>query len=168
MLVINRTNHLTALRTPSGMRPQTKHGLNSIACLLALLLITGITTGARAQSQVTSDLPLSITILYFDQSSPQLRPNVKTMLDSIAQQLVAKPNLVATVTGYTDNVGKRELNRVLAERRAKAVKQYLKQQGASANQIKASWEGPDTQASADGPDVMETISRRVVVQLSPR
>jgi len=146
--------------------PQTKYGLNSIACLLAMALIT--CTGARAQNQVTSDLSLSITILYFDQSSPQLRPNVKTMLDTIAQQLVMKPNLIATVTGYTDDIGKRKLNRVLAERRAKAVEQYLKQQGASANQIKASWEGSDKKASADDPKAVKTISRRVVVQLSPR
>ncbi|GAB3800449.1 hypothetical protein GCM10028819_25770 [Spirosoma humi] len=148
------------------MQTRTKGGLTSIARLLALLLLTGITTGVRAQ--LTSDLPLSITILYFDQSSPQLRPNVKTMLDSIAQQLVAKPNLVATVTGYTDTIGRRELNRVLAERRAKAVEAYLKQQGASANQIKASWEGPDKNAPADDPQAVKTISRRVVVQLSPR
>lgn len=166
MLVIDRENQPTALRNSSGMCTQTKYGLNSIACLLAIVLIT--CAGARAQNQVTSDLSLSITILYFDQSSPQLRPNVKTMLDSIAQQLVAKPNLIATITGYTDDVGKRELNRVLAERRAKAVEQYLKQQGASANQIKASWEGPDPKASTDGPQAVETISRRVVVQLLPR
>lgn len=148
------------------MRTQTKYGLNSILGLLVLSLITSVNTGAQAQ--VASDLPLSITILYFDQSNHQLRPNVKTMLDSIAQQLVAKPNLMATITGYTDNVGKRELNVVLAERRAKAVEHYLKQHGASANQIAASWEGPDTKASADDPKAVKTISRRVVVQLSPR
>jgi len=143
-----------------------KYSLNSITYLLAISLIT--CAGARAQNQVTSDLTLSITILYFDQSSPQLRPNVKMMLDSIAQQLVAKPTLIATVTGYTDDVGKRDLNMALAERRAKAVEQYLKQRGASANQIKTHWEGPDKQASADDPKAIKTISRRVVVQLLPR
>lgn len=166
MLVTNRRNQPTASRNPSGMCTQIKYGLKSITCLLAMTLIT--CAGARAQNQVTADLSLSITILYFDQSSYQLRPNVKTMLDSVAQQLVAKPNLIATVTGYTDDVGKLELNRVLAERRAKAVEQYLKQHGASANQIKASWEGPDKKASADDPKAVKTISRRVVVQLSPR
>jgi len=166
MVVTDWKDQPTAWRNPSGARTQTKCRSNSIACLLATALIICVNIGARAQ--ITADLPLSITILYFDQSSPQLRPNVKTMLDSIAQQLVAKPNLIATVTGYTDDVGKRELNRVLAERRAKAVEQYLRQHGASANQIKASWEGPDTKESTDGPQAVETISRRVVVLLAPR
>ncbi|GAB3783884.1 hypothetical protein GCM10028818_42510 [Spirosoma horti] len=142
--------------------------MNLITCLFFLLLVTCVPAGVRAQTQVNSDLPLSITILYFDQSSPQLRPNVKTMLDSIAQQLGAKPTLIATVTGYTDDVGKRDLNMALAERRAKAVEQYLKQHGASANQIKTQWEGPDKQASANDPKAIKTISRRVVVQLLPR
>ncbi|WP_158500585.1 OmpA family protein [Spirosoma radiotolerans] len=137
-----------------------------ITALLTIALTICVNLGVRAQ--ITSDLPLSITILYFDQSSHQLRPNVKTMLDSIAQQLVEQPRLMATVTGYTDNVGKRELNMALAKHRAKAVEQYLRQHGVLANQIAASWEGPDTKASADGPEAIKTISRRVVVQLSPR
>ena len=148
------------------MRAQTKYGLNAMTSLLALLFFAG--TCLQTRAQVTSDLSLSITLLYFDQSSHQLRPNVKTMLDSIARQLVEQPKLVATVTGYTDNVGKRELNMALAERRTRAVEQYLKQHGVRADQIMASWEGPDTKASADDPKAVKTISRRVVVQLFPR
>ena len=122
----------------------------------------------ETRAQVTADLPLSITILYFDQSSHVLRPNVKTMLDSIARQLVEKPKLMATVTGYADNVGKRELNIALSKYRTRAVEQYLRQHGARADQITASWEGPDTKASVDDPKAIKTISRRVVVQLSPK
>ncbi|MVM32007.1 OmpA family protein [Spirosoma sp. HMF4905] len=122
---------------------------------------------ARADSLPDpSELPLSIYILYFDQSSPKLRPGVKATLESIAQQLVNQPTLMATVTGYTDNVGKRELNMVLAEYRAKTVESYLKQHGVLADQIKTKWEGPDKNVLAD--DAAKTISRRVVIQLAPK
>jgi outer membrane protein OmpA-like peptidoglycan-associated protein len=166
MFVTDWRDRPIALQNTSGVCLQTRRRLTLITCLLTIAVTICVNLGAQAQ--ITSDLPLSITILYFDQSSHQLRPNVKTMLDSIAQQLVKQPTLVATITGYTDNVGKRELNMALAEHRAKAVEQYLKQHGVLANQIAASWEGPDTRASTDGPKAVKTISRRVVVQLSPR
>lgn len=148
------------------MRTQTKCRLNATYWLLTFTFFAGpyLTTSA----QITADLPLSITILYFDQSSPVLRPNVKTMLDSIARQLVEQPTLMATVTGYADNVGKRELNMALSRYRTEAVAQYLRQHGVQVNQLIASWEGPDTMTSVDDPKAIKTISRRVVVQLSPR
>ncbi|QMW03621.1 OmpA family protein [Spirosoma foliorum] len=115
-----------------------------------------------------AELPLSIYILYFDQSSPKLRPGVKVTLDSIAQQLAGQPAWIATVTGYTDNVGKRELNLVLAERRSKTVADYLKQRGVHPDQIIVKWEEPELKASAENQEDTKTISRRVAVQLSPK
>lgn len=147
------------------MRTQTKRRLTVTAYLLTFVFFAYPYAGTRAQ--VISDLSLSITILYFDQSSHQLRPNVKRMLDTIARQLVEQPKLMATVTGYADNVGKRELNMALSKYRTRAVEQYLRQHGVRANQIVASWEGPDTTVSADDPAGVKTIRRRVVVQLSP-
>ncbi|WP_158552639.1 OmpA family protein [Spirosoma telluris] len=124
--------------------------------------------GSATPNSTPIELPLSIYILYFDQSSPNLRPGVKATLDSLAEKLVKQPTLLATVTGYTDNVGKRELNLVLAEYRAKAVASYLRQRGVLADQIVAKWEGPDKKASAEDPEAVKTISRRVVVLLAPR
>jgi outer membrane protein OmpA-like peptidoglycan-associated protein len=126
------------------------------------------TLNEAAPIYTAPELTLSINILYFDQSSHKLRPGVKVALDSLAHLLVKQPNLVATVTGYTDNVGKRELNLVLAEYRAKAVENYLKEHGVPTSQIKANWEGPDTKALSEASETVKTISRRVVIQLSPR
>ncbi|QIP11914.1 OmpA family protein [Spirosoma aureum] len=126
------------------------------------------TLNEAAPRYTAQKLALSINILYFDQSSHTLRPGVKVALDSLAHLLVKQPNLVATVTGYTDNVGKRELNLILAEYRAKAVENYLKERGVPTNQIKANWEGPDTKALPEASEAVKTISRRAVIQLSPR
>ncbi|UFH56183.1 OmpA family protein [Spirosoma sp. KNUC1025] len=115
---------------------------------------------------IPQKLPLSITILYFDQSSHQLRPHVKIALDSIALELVRHAKLRATVTGYTDNVGKRELNLVLAEQRAKTVEHYLRKRGVAADKIITRWEGPDSNVATTHSQGLKTISRRVIIQLA--
>lgn len=147
-----------ALHSPG----RAKISIGSIGSLLILLTCTY----ARAQVQpgMAATLPLSITILYFDQSSELLRPRVKTTLDSLARLLIEQRALTATITGYTDNVGKRELNLILAENRAKAVGNYLKSRGVPTTQMSTHWEGPDPNESK----VVKTIGRRVVVQLLPR
>lgn len=153
----------TSLR---AVRPERVTGLLGLP--LALLICPCINTLAQVRPQTGALLPLSITILYFDQSSPVLRPGVKTTLDSLAQVLVEQPTLIATVTGYTDAIGKRELNLVLAEHRAKAVGSYLVQRGVRKDRIIANWEGPDKKAVTADSDVVSTIGRRVVVQLLPK
>ncbi len=157
---------LTELLRALTFAVQPKIAQGFIGFLLVLLSCTHVR--AQAPSGNGLMLPLSITILYFDQSSPALRPNVKTTLDSLARLLVAQPALVATLTGYTDNIGKHELNLALAEKRTKAVETYLKQHGVPASHIVAHWEGPDKDTLGDDPKAVKTIGRRVAVQLSPR
>jgi outer membrane protein OmpA-like peptidoglycan-associated protein len=115
-----------------------------------------------------SMLSPSTATIYFNQSSYELRFQVKATLDSIARLLVRQPRLMVTVTGYTDNVGKRELNMTLSEFRARTVETYLKQHGVLSNQIVARWEGPDTKASLDDMEAIKTRSRRVVIELAPK
>ncbi|MVM41093.1 OmpA family protein [Spirosoma sp. HMF3257] len=155
VLLILCVRQLVAFRIPCS--PPLGSGCLTITTQLDSLATSTLT-----------ELPLSIYILYFDQSSPNLRPGDKATLDSLAEKLVKQPTLLATVTGYTDNVGKRELNLVLAEYRAKTVANYLRQRGVLADQIVAKWEGPDKKASAEDPEAVKTISRRVVVLLAPR
>ncbi|QDK80755.1 OmpA family protein [Spirosoma sp. KCTC 42546] len=160
------------------MKQYVQSYVKLLGCMLILLMYTPMDLLAQKQplgaastalpNPISAELSLSITILYFDQSSHELRPGVKMALDSIARLLVRQPTLMATVTAYTDNIGKRELNISLSKHRARTVENYLKQHGVLADQITASWEGPDTKASVDTPEAVKTISRRVVVQLLPR
>lgn len=108
------------------------------------------------------------TMLYFDQSSHDLRVESKSTLDSIAQLLMSQPNLLATITGYTDNVGKRDANVNLSEYRARIVERYLHRHGVRADQLVASWKGPDSTASPNDAELIKSRSRRVVIQLTPK
>lgn len=152
-------------------------GLNRCRLIINVLrnvLIFCLIAYSRTQGQespkityISSELPLSVSILYFDQRSALLRPGVRNTLDSVARVLINQPRLLATLTGYTDPIGNREKNVALAEQRAKAVERYLKQRGVTANQIITQWEGPDKNASTRTDQGLQTISRRVILQISP-
>ncbi|GAB4016192.1 OmpA family protein [Spirosoma koreense] len=133
----------------------------------ALLFCLSLPVKAQPSDQVGT-LPLSIHILYFDQSSDRLRPGVKIALDSVARQLVSQPRLMAIITGYTDVIGKRELNLALSERRARMVEHYLNQRGVSTDRMNVQWQGPDTNVSAEDSKAVKTIRRRVAILLVPR
>lgn len=106
-------------------------------------------------------------VVYFDQSSYELRSQTKNSLDSIAKLLAHDLKLTATVTGYTDNVGQRALNITLSEYRARVVENYLKNRGVFTNQIKTTWKGPDSLASATDTETVKAKSRRVTIKLAP-
>ena len=109
----------------------------------------------------------STATVYFDQSSHNLRSTVKPTLDSIARLLVGQRNLRIIVTGYTDNVGRPDLNLILSEYRARTVATYLSQCGVLPNQMIIKWLGFDTITSPTDTEILKTLSRRVVVNIIP-
>ena len=104
--------------------------------------------------------------LYFEQSSYELRQPAKATLDSVARFLANQPDIVAHVTGYTNNVGKRDLNVTLSEYRARIVMNYLRQQGVKPDQLVAVGKGPDSSETANDPEETRIRNRRVVIQFT--
>lgn len=103
--------------------------------------------------------------LYFDQSRYDLRPSVKAELDSIARLLIMKKSLIATITGYTDNVGNGKLNMTLSEYRSRSVANYLIRSGVSANQLVTKWKGPAPNSLPEDKEEVKAKSRRVIIQI---
>lgn len=106
--------------------------------------------------------------LYFDQSSYELKQETKAALDSIALFLIGQPNLVAHMTGYTDNVGQRGLNVILSEYRARMVAGYLRQKGVASHRLVTTGKGPDALVVSNDSEEAKSRSRRVVIQLLRR
>ena len=65
----------------------------------------------------------------FESGSADLTRECERALDQVARALLASPSTRLIVEGHTDNVGSREWNRRISERRAKAVKAYLLAKG---------------------------------------
>ncbi|MFC5408615.1 OmpA family protein [Larkinella bovis] len=104
------------------------------------------------------------TVLYFDQSDYSLRKEARDKLDSISWQLIKLRHVKAQLTGHTDNVGQRNLNRLLSEYRTRVVSTYLHRKGVPANQLSSSWNGPDSPVAPNDTEVNKAKNRRVVIQ----
>jgi len=67
--------------------------------------------------------------IFFDFNKATLRPESKTELKNVIEFLQQNPSVTIEISGHTDNVGSYEYNQSLSERRAKAVVDYLVEQG---------------------------------------
>ncbi len=63
--------------------------------------------------------------VFFDTDKYELKPKSKTELDKLVQFLFDNPHLSIEIGGHTDDVGDKEYNQILSEKRAKAVYDYL-------------------------------------------
>lgn len=71
----------------------------------------------------------------FATGSHELAPSALPELEALAAYLTQRPEQKAEIAGHTDNVGADEANRLLSERRAKAVYEYLLAQGVAPGQL---------------------------------
>lgn len=117
------------------------------------------------RSRAPSNKSFEGTILYFDQSSYQLRKEVKTSLDSIAVLVIGQHNKKLQITGFTDNVGQKELNKALSEYRARAVSNYLSKKGVLTTQIILDWKGADSSVNSNDSEKDKIQNRRVVLKM---
>jgi len=108
------------------------------------------------------------TVLYFDQSSYHLRNATRLTLDSIARMLAGQKRLTVSITGHSDDVGKRDLNVILSEYRARVVTNYLKENGVQATQLSYNWKGPDVPAALNDTPENKMRNRRVVIRYGER
>jgi outer membrane protein OmpA-like peptidoglycan-associated protein len=85
---------------------------------------------------------VQLTNIYFDQSSPVLRPESSVELDQLYNLLAAQPSLRIEIRGYTDNQGDFDLNVQLSRERCQAVVNYLVGKGIAKSRLKAVGRGP--------------------------
>lgn len=102
----------------------------------------------------------------FKTGSYELLPGARERLAKVSGIVIAHPGLHLEVEGHTDSVGSDEYNQQLSERRAGAVRDYLVQQGITADGIVARGLGKTQPvASNDTPEGRQQ-NRRVELVLS--
>jgi outer membrane protein OmpA-like peptidoglycan-associated protein len=82
--------------------------------------------------------------ILFDTGKTALKPGAKATLKKIATQIATDPSLKIAVEGHTDNVGGKDTNQALSEKRANAVKDYLVSAGIPEDHISASGKGEES------------------------
>ena len=69
----------------------------------------------------------------FETGKAELTPESQTILDGVAESLVANEEIKVQVGGHTDNTGSAAVNKRLSAARAEAVRQYLISKGVAAD-----------------------------------
>jgi outer membrane protein OmpA-like peptidoglycan-associated protein len=87
--------------------------------------------------------------------------DAKRVLDGVAEQLLAYPNVKIEIQGHTDNLGKAATNQKLSEDRAKAVVGYLASKGVKPNRMKAIGYGPNIPIADNSTESGRELNRRI-------
>ena len=73
--------------------------------------------------------------VFFDTDKADLKPQSRAELNKLKLLLTENPTMRIEIRGHTDNVGADKDNQILSEKRAKAVKDYLNQNGIGADRL---------------------------------
>jgi outer membrane protein OmpA-like peptidoglycan-associated protein len=106
-------------------------------------------------------LIVNMSDVLFDTGKFSLKPGTREKLAKVAGILLAYPGLTIEVDGHTDNVGGDEFNQTLSEQRAGAVRDYLVQQGVSANAVTAKGFGKNQPVASNDNSAGRQMNRRV-------
>jgi outer membrane protein OmpA-like peptidoglycan-associated protein len=139
-----------AIREKAAMRAQLSAQLN---------LILETRDSARG-------LIVSMSDVLFDTGQYSLKPGAREKLAKVAGILIAYPGLNIAVGGYTDNVGGDQMNQKLSENRAGSVRDYLVQEGVTANTVSATGFGNSSPVASNDNSAGRQENRRVELVVS--
>jgi outer membrane protein OmpA-like peptidoglycan-associated protein len=97
----------------------------------------------------------------FETGKSTLTPESETILNGVAESLVANDSIRVQVTGHTDNTGSLALNRRLSRARAEAVRTYLISRGVAEARLTARGFGPDQPVASNKTAEGRAQNRRV-------
>jgi outer membrane protein OmpA-like peptidoglycan-associated protein len=111
-------------------------------------------------------LIVSMSDVLFDTGEYSLKQGAREKLAKVAGILIAYPGLNIQVGGYTDNVGGDAMNQTLSENRASTVRDYLVEQGVSANSVSAKGFGNTLPVASNDNSSGRQANRRVELVVS--
>jgi outer membrane protein OmpA-like peptidoglycan-associated protein len=88
-------------------------------------------------------------------------------LDQIAEALRGKEQPIV-IFGFTDNVGTRDSNMDLSQKRANSVRDYLVTKGIPQDLVTAQGKGPDEPVSENNSVEGRSANRRVEIVVQPK
>jgi OOP family OmpA-OmpF porin len=97
----------------------------------------------------------------FETGKADLTPESQTILDGVAESLVANDSIKVQVGGHTDNTGSAAVNKRLSAARANAVREYLISKGVAADRLTAAGFGPSKPIASNRTAEGRAQNRRV-------
>ncbi|MFN4879666.1 MAG: OmpA family protein [Flavobacteriia bacterium] len=109
---------------------------------------------------------LSLPNVQFEKNKNKLLRSSVPQLNELVAYLLQNKEVSAEIIGHTDADGDAEANRILSQKRAEAVRQYLIQNGIQAWRIKATGKGESEPLTENNTAEGRAMNRRVEVKLS--
>ncbi|WNK18926.1 peptidoglycan-associated lipoprotein Pal [Halomonas piscis] len=113
-------------------------------------------TGQQADSRIPE-----VRTIYFDFDRDTIKDEYESVVMAHARYLRANGNANVVLKGHTDERGTREYNLALGERRANAVKRFLRVQDVSSSQISVVSYGEERPARRGSDESAYSRNRRV-------
>lgn len=126
---------------------------------------TGISGIDLTASSIPGEGPANVShIVYFDFDSYVVKPEYQSMLQSHANFLRNHTDYTVVLEGHTDDLGGREYNLALGQRRAEAVRQTLDLLGVPASRIEAISYGMERPRVSGSTEEARAQNRRVEIR----
>ncbi|MCP9770322.1 hypothetical protein EGI22_20645 [Lacihabitans sp. LS3-19] len=111
--------------------------------------------------EISKGKKITLENIYFDQSSPVLRPESFKQLDELVTVLQENSDLKIEVRGHTDNVGDLFENVKLSKSRCESVTEYLSSKGISKTRLSVVGRGPIEPIAPNDTEENKKKNRRV-------
>ena len=123
--------------------------------------VAGVNLG-QSDRDTAGPMGISRTV-YFDFDSYVVKPEYQSTLDAHARFIKAVPGRTVVLEGHTDDLGGREYNLALGQRRAEAVRRSLALLGVADGSMEAISYGKEKPAVAGTNDDARSQNRRVEI-----
>jgi outer membrane protein OmpA-like peptidoglycan-associated protein len=111
--------------------------------------------------------PVILRGVTFETGNSTLRAESFTVLDIVAQSLVANPDIRIEIAGYTDNTGAAAVNQRLSQARADVVRAYLVSRGVAPERMTSKGYGPSNPIAPNTTREGRAQNRRVELHQLP-
>jgi outer membrane protein OmpA-like peptidoglycan-associated protein len=123
---------------------------------------TGVDVTRTADNQLKLNVPSDIS---FDTGRADIKPDLRSVLDSFANGLRDDPTTRIRIIGHTDSTGSDAINDPLSLQRARSVKNYLADRGIADSRIEAEGRGEHEPIADNSSDAGRAKNRRVEILL---
>lgn len=121
---------------------------------------TGVEVTQTADNRLKLDIPSDVS---FDSGRYNIKPELRPVLDRLAQGLAEYPVTRVNVIGHTDSVGSDAVNNPLSVNRAAAVRDYLVPRGVASSRIAIDGRGSREPIADNGTAQGRAMNRRVEI-----
>ncbi len=111
------------------------------------------------------DEVINLSDILFEFGSPALDQSTLPYLDKVVVLMSRVPNMTVLIEGHTDNVGAKEYNKSLSQRRAESVRQYLISNRIDSTRIKAEGFGDEQPLASNTTGEGRAQNRRVEITI---